>query len=74
MNYLLAPVSKSISHSMPSNNFPTVYYCSDIGNFSSALILLALVMSILPKYVMLKSEFSLNLVVLSLLTGLLIHI
>ena len=31
------------------------FYCSNIGNFSSALILLALVVSFLPKYVVLKS-------------------
>ena len=34
-----------------------VYPCSDIGNVSSTLILLALVLSTLPKYVVLKSEF-----------------
>ena len=51
INDLLAPVSNSIWHSIPSNNFPIIYPCSDIGNISSALILLALVISILPKYV-----------------------
>ena len=40
----------------------TISYCipfSDIGNLSSTFILSDLVMSILPKYFMLKSEFSL---------------
>ena len=34
INDLLAPVSNSIWHSVPSNNFPMVYPCSDIGNVS----------------------------------------
>ena len=50
---------------MPSNSIPTIYPYSDIGNFSSTLIFLALVMFILPKYVVLKSEFSSNVVVLN---------
>ena len=57
-------MSKSILHSEPSNSLPTVYPCFDMGNLSYTLILLALVMSILPKYVVLRSEFSSNLVVL----------
>ena len=57
MNDLLAPVSNSICHSVPSNTFPIMYPCSDIGNDSSALILLFLDLSTFPKYVVLKSEF-----------------
>ena len=53
INDLQASVSNSIWHSVPSNSFPTVYPYADIGNVSSALILLTLVMSILPKYVVL---------------------
>ena len=64
INDLLAPVYNNIWHSVPSNIFAIIYPCSDIGNLSSALILLALVIAILPKYVVLKSEFSSNLVVL----------
>ena len=61
INDLLALVSNSIWHSVPSNSFPAVYPCSDIGNVSSALILLGLVVSTLPKYVVHNSEFSSNL-------------
>ena len=57
MNDLLAPVSNSTLHPVPSNSFPIVHPCSDIGHFSSVLIFFALVISILPKYVVLKSEF-----------------
>ena len=57
-------LSNNIWHSVPSNSFPIIYPCSDIGNFSSALILLVLVISILTNYVVLKSEFPSNLVVL----------
>ena len=57
INDLLAPVSYNIWHSVPSNKFPTIYPCSDIGIYSSVLILLALVKSVLSKYVILKSEF-----------------
>ena len=51
--WLLAPVSNSIWQSVPSNHFPTIYPCSDIEYFSSSLFLLAMVISILPKYVVL---------------------
>ena len=66
MNDLLVPVSSNIWHSVPSNNFPIVYPCSDTGKDSSALILLFLGLSAFPKYVVLKSEFSSNLVVLNI--------
>ena len=49
MNDLLAPVSSNTWHSVPSNNFPIVYPCSDIRNDSSALTLLFLIISTLPK-------------------------
>ena len=49
MSDLLAPVSNSTWHSVLSNNFPIVYPCSDIWNDSSALILLFLIRSTLPK-------------------------
>ena len=52
MNDLLAPVSKCICHSVPSNTFPILLPCSDIGNFSSAFILADLVISIPPMYVL----------------------
>ena len=58
----LTGVSKSLATTL------LVLICSDIGNFSSDLILLALVMSILPKYVVHRSEFSSNVVVLTPLT------
>ena len=70
MNDLLALVSKSIQNSVPSSNFPTVYPFSDIGNLSSTFTLSDLVMSILPEYVVLKSEFSSNLWYVILLTEL----
>ena len=63
MNNLLAPVSNSSRHSVPSNNLPNVYPCSDMGNDSSAFSLLLLALSDLPKYAVLKSKFSSNLVV-----------
>ena len=50
---------------MPCISFPTIYPCSDIGNIASALILLALVMSLQPKDVVLRLEFSSNVVVLN---------
>ena len=62
MNGLLVLVCNNTSHSVPSNNFPIVYPCSDIENDSSALILLVIHVFIFPKYVVLKSEFSSNLV------------
>ena len=43
-----------------------VYPCSDMGNDSSALILLFFDLSAFPKYVVLRSEFSSNLVVLNI--------
>ena len=43
-----------------------VYPCSDMGNDSSALILLFLDLSAFSKYVVLRSEFSTNLVVLNI--------
>ena len=63
MKDLLAPISSNILHSVPSNNFPLVYPCSDIGKDSSALIFLFLDLSAFPKYMILKSEFSSNLVI-----------
>ena len=50
-------------HSVPSNNFPKVYPCSDMGKDSSTLILSFLDLSDFPKYVVLTSEFSSNFVV-----------
>ena len=38
MDALLDPVSSNIWHSVPSNNFPIVYPCSDIRNDSSTLV------------------------------------
>ena len=66
MKDLLTPVSNNIWYSVPSNNFPIVYPCSDIGKDFSALILLFLGLSTFSKYVVLKSEFSQNLVVLNI--------
>ena len=59
---LLAPVSISMVHSVLSINLPLVYPCPDIGIFSSALITYSLVISVLPKYVVLKSVLSSKLV------------
>ena len=64
MKDILAPVSNNICHSVLSNSFPNVYPCSDIKD-SSALILLFLDRSAFPNYVVLRSEFSSNLVVFS---------
>ena len=66
MKDLVAPVSNKTWHSVPSNSFPMVCTCSDIGNDSSTLILLFLDLSTFPKYVVLKSEFSSNLMVLNI--------
>ena len=43
-----------------------VYPCSDMGKDSSALILLFLDLSAFPKYMVLRSEFPSNLVVLDI--------
>ena len=43
-----------------------IYPCCDMGKDSSALILLFLDLSVFPKYVVLRSEFSSNLVVLNI--------
>ena len=59
---LLAPVSISMVHSVLSINLPLVYPCPEIGNFSSALITYSFVISVLPKYVVLKSVLSSKLV------------
>ena len=45
--------------------FPMVYPCSDMGKDSSALSLLFLDLAAFPRYVVLRSEFSSNLVVLN---------
>ena len=66
MNDLLAPVSSSHWYSVPYNNLPNVYMCSDTGNDSSAFNLSFLSLSDLPKYVILISELSSNLVVLTI--------
>ena len=66
MDDLLAPGSNSTWHPLLSNNYPIVYLCSDFRNNSSALILLFLIRSTPPKNVVLKSEFSSNLVVLNI--------
>ena len=66
MKDLLAPVSNNIFHSVPSNNFCIVYPCSDMGKDSSALILLFFDLSAFPKYVVLRCEFSLYLVVFNI--------
>ena len=66
MKDLLAVVSNNISYSVPSNSFPNVYPCSDIGKDSSAFILSFLYLSDFPKYVRLRSEFLSNLVVLNI--------
>ena len=58
---MLAPISNSSWHSVPSSNLPDVYPCSEIGNDSSAFSLSFLELTDLPKYVVLRSEFSLNL-------------
>ena len=60
---LLTPVSNSSWHSVLSNNLPDVYPCSVAGNDASAFNLSFLALSNLPKYVVLKSEFSLHFVV-----------
>ena len=57
MKDLLAPESNSIWHSAPSNNFPMVYLCSDMGKDSSALILIFLDLSAFPRYVVLRFVF-----------------
>ena len=59
---LLAPVSICMVYSVWFNNLPFVYPCPEIGNFSSALITYSLVISVLPKYVVLKSVLSSKLV------------
>ena len=66
MKDLLAPVSNNIWHSDLSNDFPNMYPCSDMGKDSSALSLSFLDLSDFPKYVVLRSEFSSNLVVFSI--------
>ena len=66
MNDVLAPVSKSNCHSVLSNNFPDVYQCSEMGKDSSTLSLSPLDLSDLPKYVVLRSEFSSNPVVFTI--------
>ena len=49
-------------HSVLSNNLPYVYPCPEIGNFFSALIMWSLVMSVFPKYVVLRSVLPSNIV------------
>ena len=49
-----------------SNNFHNVYPCSDMGKDSSALSLSFLDLSHFPKYVVLRYEFSSNLVVFTI--------
>ena len=66
MNNLLPPVSNNNCHSVPSNSFPNVYPCSDMGKDSSALSLSFLDLSEFPRYVVLRSEFSSNLVVFNI--------
>ena len=58
--YLLLYIN--ILHPVLSRNFPFVYPCLEIGKFSSTLIIMSLVVSILPMYVVLKSVLSLNFV------------
>ena len=53
-------------NSVLSNNFPNVYPCCDMGKDSSALSLSFLDLSDFPRYVVLKSEFSSDLVVLTI--------
>ena len=62
--YLLYAIVSDILFA--SNSFPIVSLCSDVGNLSSTLILQALVVSTIPKYIVLKTEFSSNLVVLNI--------
>ena len=66
MNDLLAPVSNSNWHSVPSNSLPNVYPCSEMGKDYSAFNLSFLVLSDLPKYVVIKSDFLSNLVVFTI--------
>ena len=66
MNDLLAPVPNSNCHPVPSNNFPNMYPSSDMGKESPALSLSFLDLSDFPKYVVLRSEFSSNLVVFTI--------
>ena len=66
MRDLLAPVSNNNWHSVPSNNFPNVYPCSDKVKDSSALSLSFLNLCDFFKYVVLRSKFSSNLVVFSI--------
>ena len=65
MNNLLAPVSYSNCHSVPSNSFPNIYPWYDVGKDSSAFSWSFLIQSDFSKYVVLKSEFSSNLEVLT---------
>ena len=65
-NIVIDPVSNNIWHCVPSNNFPMVYPCSDMGKDSSALILLFFDLSVFPKYVVLRFELSSDLVVLNI--------
>ena len=66
MKDLLGPVSNGIRHSVLCNNFPNMYPCSGMGKDSSALILSFLDLSDFPNYVVLRSEFSSNLVVFTI--------
>ena len=66
MNDLLTPASNSNWHAVPSNSLPNVYPCPEMGNDSYTFNLSFLVLSDLPKYVVLKSEFSSNLVVFTI--------
>ena len=66
MEDLLAPTYNKICHSVLCNNLPNMYPCFDMGKDSSTLILSFLDLSDCPKYVLLRSEFSLNLVVLDI--------
>ena len=51
---------------MPSNSLSAVYPCSVIKNFSSTIKLSSQVIFGFPKQVVLKSEFSSNLVVFNI--------
>ena len=66
MNDLLVPVSKSNGDFVPSNSFPNVYPCSDIGKDSSALSLSFLDLTNFPQHVVCKFEFLSNLVVFTI--------
>ena len=54
-------VSNNIQQLVPSNKFPEANPCPVIGNLPSAFTFLSLVIFVHPKYVVLKSEFSTNL-------------